>query len=319
MKTIVIALGGNALIKMGQKGTADEQFRNLQVPMKQIAHLSEHYNIIITHGNGPQVGNLLLQQEACGSNEVAEMPLEVLVARTQGQIGFMIESTLDNELMKLEDVHLHPDEKKFFLTVLTYVKVSQSDPAFKNPTKPIGPAYSEPKEGYVKTQKGWRRVVPSPKPLKIYQYREIKKLVEMNFIVIACGGGGVPVIKEMVIDVDRGMKLGERLRGVEAVIDKDLASAKLGEQVEADILLIATDEEKVAINYKKPDQHYLDKISIKEAKQYMEQGQFPAGSMGPKVQAAINFLEKGGERAIITSIEKIQDALDGKAGTEFYK
>ena len=315
MKTIVIALGGNALIKMGQKGTADEQFRNLQVPMKQIAHLSMHHNIIITHGNGPQVGNLLLQQETAG---ISEMPLEVLVARTQGQIGFMIESTLDNELMKLEDEQLQEDEKKYFLTVLTYVKVSQSDPAFKNPTKPIGPAYTEPKEGFVETAKGWRRVVPSPKPLKIYQYREIKKLIEMNFIVIACGGGGVPVVKEKVFDLDRDMQLGERLRGVEAVIDKDLASAKLGEQVEAEILLIATDEEKVAINFKKPDQRYLDKISISEAKEFMKQGQFPAGSMGPKVQAAINFLEKGGERAIITSIEKIKDALDGKAGTEFY-
>ncbi len=317
MKTIVIALGGNALIKRGQKGTADEQFRNLQVPMKQMARISQNYSLAITHGNGPQVGNLLLQQESCESDKVAEMPLEVLVARTQGQIGFMIESTLDNELMKLEE-ELHPDEKTHFLTVLTYVKVSQSDPAFKNPTKPIGPAYAEPKEGYVETSKGWRRVVPSPKPLKIYQYREIKKLLEMNFIVIACGGGGVPVVKEKVFDVDRDLQLGERLRGVEAVIDKDLASAKLGEQVGAEILLIATDEEKVAINYKKSDQRYLEKISINEAKKFMKQGQFPAGSMGPKVQAAINFLEKGGERAIITSIEKIQDALDGKAGTEFY-
>ena len=319
MKTIVIALGGNALIKMGQKGTADEQFRNLQIPMKQIALLAQKYNIVITHGNGPQVGTLLLQQEACVSDEIAEMPLEVLVALTQGQIGFMIESTLDNELMKLEDEKAPSEEKKHFLTVLTYVKVNQSDPAFQNPTKPIGPAYDEPKEGYVKTSKGWRRVGPSPKPLKIYQYREIKKLLEMNFIVIACGGGGIPVVKEKVFDLDWDMQLGERLRGVEAVIDKDLASAKLGEQVDAHILLIATDEEKVAINYKKPNQRYLDEMSIDEAKNYMNEGQFPAGSMGPKVQAAINFLEKGGERAIITSIEKIQDALDGKAGTKFYK
>ncbi len=318
MKTIVVALGGNALIKRGQKGTADEQFRNLQVPMKQIAKLSQDYNLAITHGNGPQVGSLLLQQETCESDEIAEMPLEVLVALTQGQIGFMIESTLDNELMKLEGENIPPDEKKHFLTVLTYVKVSQSDPAFQNPTKPIGPAYNEPKEGYVKTAKGWRRVVPSPKPLKIYQYREIKKLLEMHFIVIACGGGGIPVVKEKVFDIDRDLQLGERLRGVEAVIDKDLASAKLGEQVGADILLIATDEEKVAINYMKENQRYLDKVSVNEAKEYMKQGHFPAGSMGPKVQAVINFLEKGGERAIITSIEKIQDALDGKAGTEFF-
>ncbi|MBN2154530.1 MAG: carbamate kinase [Candidatus Lokiarchaeota archaeon] len=318
MKTIVIALGGNALIKRGQKGTADEQFRNLQVPIKQIARMSTEYNIIITHGNGPQVGNLLIQQETCESDKIAEMPLEVLVALTQGQIGFMIESTLDNELMKLENEKLPPEERKLFLTVLTYVKVSQSDPAFKNPTKPIGPAYDEPKDGYVQTAKGWRRVVPSPKPLKIYQYREIKKLLEMNFIVIACGGGGIPVVKEKVFDIDRDLQLGERLTGVEAVIDKDLASAKLGEQIDADILLIATDEEKVAINYKQPNQRFLDKIPIAKAKEYMKQGHFPAGSMGPKVQAAINFLEAGGERVIITSIEKIEDALNGKAGTEFY-
>jgi carbamate kinase len=318
MKTIVVALGGNALIKRGQKGTADEQFRNLQVPMKQIALLSQNYNLVITHGNGPQVGSLLLQQEACESDKIAEMPLEVLVALTQGQIGFMIESTLDNELMKLENENIPVEERTHFLTVLTYVKVSQSDQAFNNPTKPIGPAYDQPKEGYVKTAKGWRRVVASPKPLKIYQYREIKKLLEMHFIVIACGGGGIPVVKEKVFDIDRDLQLGKRLRGVEAVIDKDLASAKLGEQVGANILLIATDEEKVAINYKKPDQRYIDRISIEEAKEYMKQGQFPPGSMGPKVQAVINFLEKGGERAIITSIEKIQDALDGKAGTEFY-
>ncbi|MHA1110205.1 MAG: carbamate kinase [Promethearchaeota archaeon] len=318
MKTIVIALGGNALIKRGQKGTADEQFRNLQVPMKQIAHLSQKFNIIITHGNGPQVGNLLLQQESCESDRVAEMPLEVLVARTQGQIGFMIESTLDNELMKLEDEDASPEEKKHFLTVLTYVKVSQKDPAFQNPTKPIGPAYKDSQPGFVETSKGWRRVVASPKPLKIYQYREIKKLIEMHFIVIACGGGGIPVVKEKVFDIDQDLQLGERLRGVEAVIDKDLASAKLGEQVGANILLIATDEEKVAINFNKPNQRYLDKITVEEAREYMKQGQFPVGSMGPKVQAAINFLEKGGERAIITSIEKIQDALDGKAGTEFH-
>jgi len=313
MKTIVIALGGNALIKMGQKGTAEEQFRNLQVPIRQIAKLSTQYNIIITHGNGPQVGNLLIQQETCVSDDVAGMPLEVLVARTQGEIGFMIESTLDNELMRLG-----LDDQKLFLTVLTYVKVNQNDPAFKHPTKPIGPSYPEPREGYVQTAKGWRRVVASPKPLKILQYREIKRLMEMNFIVIACGGGGIPVVKENIIDAEQELQIGKRLRGVEAVIDKDLASAKLGEQVGAHILLIATDEERVAINYKKPNQRYLKRVTISKAKEYMKLGHFPEGSMGPKVQAVINFLEKGGERAIITSIEKIEDALNGKAGTEFY-
>ncbi len=301
MKTLIVALGGNALIRFGEEGTTEEQFRNLRTPIKQIAELSKEYNIIITHGNGPQVGNLLLQQE--GTSEVIKRHLGILVAETQGQIGYMIESTLDEELM-----HLNIDVEKLFLTVLTYVQVDPEDPAFKHPTKPIGPTYSEPRSGYVKTPKGWRRVVPSPKPIKIYQWREIKKLMQENFIIIACGGGGIPVIKE-----------GKRLQGVEAVIDKDLASAKLGEQVEADILLIATDVEYVSLNYKKSNQRNLHKLSISEAKKYLKEGQFPAGSMGPKIEAVISFIESGGERAIVTSIENIKTALEGKAGTHIYK
>ena len=300
MKTLIVALGGNALIKPGERGTAEEMLNNLRAPIKQVAELSKEYNIIITHGNGPQVGALLLQQEA--TTEVSKMPLEILVAETQGQIGFLIESTLDEELM-----HIGMDAEKYFLTVLTYVEVDPNDRAFKRPTKPIGPIYKRKKPGFVKTSKGWRRVVPSPKPIRIVQRREIKKLMEENFIVIACGGGGIPVVKE-----------GNRFNGVEAVIDKDLASAKLAEQIGADILLIATDVEKVALNYGTIDFQYLDKLSTMEAKNYMKEGHFPAGSMGPKVQGIINFLEAGGEQGIITSIEKIQDALMGKAGTHFY-
>jgi carbamate kinase len=303
MKTLIIALGGNALIKFGEEGTTEEQFKNLKIPISQIAELARDYNIIITHGNGPQVGNLLLQQEA--TEFVSKRPLQILVAETQGQIGFMIEGTLDEELMKIG-----MDEEKLFLTVLTYVKVDANDPAFKNPTKPIGPAYPvRTKPGQVKTAKGWRQVVPSPKPIKIYQWREIKKLMELgSWIVIACGGGGIPVIKE-----------AKKLYGVEAVIDKDLASSKLGEQVGADILLIATDVEKVAINFGKQDQKDLDTLTISEAKKYLKEGHFPDGSMGPKIQAVINFMEAGGEKAIITSIEKIKEALEGKAGTQIYK
>lgn len=301
MKTLIVALGGNALIKFGEEGTTEEQFKNLRTPIRQIAELSKNYNIIITHGNGPQVGELLLQQES--TEEVSRRPLGILVAETQGQIGYMIESTLDEELMRL-----NIDVEKLFLTVLTYVQVDPDDPAFKTPTKPIGPAYPEPKPGFVKTPKGWRRVVPSPKPIKIYQWREIKKLMQEKFIVIACGGGGIPVIKE-----------GKRLYGVEAVIDKDLASAKLGEQVGANILLIATDVEKVSLNFQKSDQRNLDKLSISEAKKFLKQGHFPPGNMGPKIQAVINFLESGGEKVIITSIEKIKAALEGTAGTQIYK
>ena len=301
MKTIIIALGGNALIKPGEIGTPEQMINNLRAPIKQIAELSqEGYSVIITHGNGPQVGNLLLQQES--SEEVTQMPLEILVAETQGQIGFLIESTLDEELMQLGI-----DMDKYFLTVLTYVEVDPNDRAFKRPTKPIGPSYSRKKKGYVKTSKGWRRVVASPQPKRIIQAREIRKLMQEGFIVIACGGGGVPVVKNET-----------RFHGVEAVIDKDLASAKLAEQVNADILIIATDVEKVALNYGRVDYKYLDKVSISQAKKFMKEGHFPPGSMGPKVQAAINFLEAGGQRAIITSIEKIKEALLEKAGTHFY-
>ncbi len=300
MKTLIVALGGNALIKPGERGTPEQMINNLRAPIKQIAELSNVYNIIITHGNGPQVGALLLQQEA--SDEITKMPLQILVAETQGQIGFLIESTLDEELM-----HLGTDLDKYFLTVLTYVEVDRNDRAFKHPTKPIGPVYKRKQPGYVKTAKGWRRVVPSPKPIRIVQSREIKKLIQENFIVISCGGGGVPVIQE-----------GNRFQGVEAVIDKDLASAKLGEQVNADILIIATDVEKVALNYGRIDYKYLDRLSTAVPKEYMKQGHFPPGSMGPKIQAVINFLESGGEQAIITSIEKIKEALEGKSGTHFF-
>ncbi len=300
MKTLIVALGGNALIKPGERGTPEQMINNLQAPIKQIAELSEKYNIIITHGNGPQVGALLLQQEA--SDEITRMPLQILVAETQGQIGFLIESTLDEELMRIGT-----DLEKYFLTVLTYVEVDPNDKAFTRPTKPIGPVYKRKRSGYVKTSKGWRRVVPSPKPIRIVQSREIKKLMQENFIIISCGGGGIPVIKE-----------GSRFQGVEAVIDKDLASAKLGEQINAEILIIATDVEKVALNYGRVDYKYLDKVSTSNAKDFLRQGHFPPGSMGPKIQAVINFLESGGEQAIITSIEKIKEALEGKAGTHFF-
>lgn len=301
MKKIMIALGGNALIQKGQKGTAEEQFQNIRKPIAAIAELSRDYHIIITHGNGPQSGNLLLQQEA--TDEVPKMPLSVIGAQTQGQIGFMIESTLDEELMRL-----NLDKERLFLTVLTYTRVKDDDPAFQNPTKPVGPAYPEPKPGFVNTAKGWRRVVPSPLPHKIYQYREIKFLSEQNFIIIACGGGGIPVIKK-----------DKKLEPVDAVIDKDLATAKLGEQIGANILLIATDVERVAINFNTPDQQELDKLTISEAKKLMVENQFPAGSMGPKVQACIYFIENGGEQAIITSIDTIKSALEGSSGTHFYK
>lgn len=301
-KTLIIALGGNALIKKGQKGTVEEQFRNLEVPLSHIAKVYKKYKLVITHGNGPQVGSILLQQEA--TDEVPDMPLEVCVAQTQGQIGYMIEKTLDNIFM--QDGVGDP----LIATLLTYVKVDKKDAAFKNPTKPIGPSYKTAGKfpDMKETAKGWRRVVPSPKPLAIVEHREIKKLLELGSIVICCGGGGIAVSRK-----------GSKYRGIEAVIDKDLASAKLGEEIRADILLIVTDVEGAFLNYGKADQKLLNNLSVAEAKKLLKEKQFASGSMGPKIQAAINFLKAGGERAIICHLNDIKQALAGKAGTQFVK
>ena len=300
---LLVALGGNALIRKGQEGTIDQQFENLRIPIRQIARLSRYYRILITHGNGPQVGNLLLQQEAC--HEVPKLPLEILVAQTQGQIGYMIESVLDSELMTLGIHHQQP-----IVSLISYVVVDEKDPAFKNPTKPIGPIYTEDEAGSVsypveKTAKGYRRVVVSPKPVTIVEKREINNLINMGFVVICCGGGGIPVIRE-----------GRSFCGVDAVIDKDLASAKLAEEVDVDIFMIATDEQAIAIDYGTPNQEFLKSLTISEVETYLKEGQFPPGSMGPKVQAAVQFIKTGGNRAVIGSIEEIERAIAGDAGTE---
>ncbi|UCH19861.1 MAG: carbamate kinase [Deltaproteobacteria bacterium] len=303
---VLIALGGNALIKKGQKGTAEEQFENLKLTMKQIARLSDKYTIVITHGNGPQVGNLLLQQESCDA--VPKMPLEIIGAMTQGQIGYMIESSLDTALMELGI-----NGEKNFVTLITYVVVDETDPAFQHPTKPIGPFYTEEEAAglpynMVKTDKGYRRVVASPRPLNIVERREIKKLIEMDFIVICCGGGGIPVIRKE-----------RKFRGVEAVIDKDLASAVLAEGIGADIFVIATDTSGVAIHWGRPEQKMLRKVPLSEMTQYIQENHFPAGSMGPKVEAVSQFFKKSGKRGIICHLEDIEKAIGGEAGTEIVK
>ena len=300
---LLVALGGNALIRKGQVGTVEQQFENLKMPIRQIAKLSEKYRIIITHGNGPQVGNLLLQQECCDT--VPKLPLEILVAQTQGQIGYMIESTLDSELMKLGT-----NGVQHLVSLISYVVVDEKDPAFDDPAKPIGPVYTEKEAAAApylirKTARGYRRVVVSPKPVTIVEKREIKKLIEMDFIVICCGGGGIPVIRE-----------GRTFSGVDAVIDKDLASAKLAEEVGVDIFLIATDVKGAALHYSEPDPKFLGSMTLEEAARYLEEGYFPPGSMGPKVQAAMQFVKNRRKRAVITFIKDIEAAVEGKAGTE---
>ncbi len=300
---LLIALGGNALIKKGQEGTALEQLENLKVTVGQIARLSRTHRIIITHGNGPQVGNLMLQQECC--DEVPKMPLEILVAQTQGQIGYMIESSLESELIA------QGLDKSLLVSLISYVVVDEHDPAFKAPVKPIGPVCEKARAQRaswpsMKTSKGYRRVTVSPRPVTIVEKREIKKLIDMDFIVICCGGGGIPVIRE-----------GRVFSGIEAVIDKDLASVCLAREVGADIFVIATDVRGVALDFEKKNPRFLRTLTVKDAGKYMNEGHFAEGSMKPKVEAAMQFARTPGKRAIIVFLEEIEQAVAGKAGTEF--
>ncbi len=298
---LLVALGGNALIRKGQRGTLREQLDNLKLPMKQIARLSRSYRIILTHGNGPQVGNLLLQQECCP--DIPRLPLEILVAQTEGQIGYMIESTLDSELMAIGIDH------KPLISLITYVVVDRDDPSFKTPSKPIGPVYPEEKIAglpfpVTRTAKGFRRVVASPEPVTIIEKREIQKLIDADFIVVCCGGGGIPVIRK-----------GRAFNGVDAVIDKDLAGGKLAAEVGVDIFCIATDVKGVALNYGTGNERFLEGLTVPEAARFAAEGHFPPGSMGPKVTAATRFCAATGRRAVITAIDAIEAAVAGRKGT----
>ena len=311
MKTYVIALGGNAIIGAGQAGTIEEQFTNLQQTGQQLVGLlGGHNRIVITHGNGPQVGNLLLAVEA--ARDVPPLPLDACSAATQGFMGYMIQQSLTNCLREMGLTHN-------ITTVVTQVIVNQHDPAFQRPSKPIGPFYSSGQAGRLKESKGWqmvndsdrgyRRMVPSPEPLEIQQARIIKSMLDAGEIVIAVGGGGVPVIR----------RPDNSLRGVEAVIDKDLASARLAMDIGADVLLILTAVETVFANFGKPSQMPLRNISDSEAEILLKEGQFAAGSMEPKIIASLKFLRStpaGRHReVIITAPEKALDALAGKTGT----
>lgn len=267
--------------------------------------VKQGYRVVITHGNGPQVGNILIQN-LHSQDLVPAMPLDVCGAKSQGLIGYMIQQSLHNELAK-EGVNVP------VVTVLTQVIVDENDPAFKNPTKPIGPFYTEEEARRFASQRGetwkedsgrgWRKVVPSPLPVEIFEKSAIGTLIREGAVVIAAGGGGIPVIQK-----------GNTLHGIEAVIDKDLASSKLARDINADILMILTDVERVAINYRTPSEAYLTAITVDEAKKYMDEGQFGAGSMGPKVQAAIDFASCG-KTSIIASLTRSLDALEGKTGT----
>ena len=292
MKVAVVALGGNAILKSNEKGTFRQQLKNIDKTVKQLIALLKKYRIAITHGNGPQVGNLLLQQEK-SKQKIPPMPLDVCDAMTQGQIGYFLQMSIKNQL------------KKPVTTVVTQILVDKKDPAFKKPTKPIGPYYSKKIfKKMIKEEEGWRKVVPSPKPKKIIEIEGIKNLIKKGVITIACGGGGIPVV----------LKKG-KLTGIEAVIDKDYASQKLATELKAETLILLTDIEYVYLNYGKKNQKPLKKITIKEATTYLKKGHFMEGSMKPKIEASIEFLRREGKKVIITELLSLEKALKNKAGT----
>ncbi|MDD4100206.1 MAG: carbamate kinase [Candidatus Cloacimonetes bacterium] len=309
-KTAVLALGGNAIIKAGQKGTITEQFANTRDSLDGIVELiSRGYQLSITHGNGPQVGNLLRQQEAGEKEGMAALPLGVLNAATEGTMGYMIEQSLQNKLLE------HGITKQV-ITIVSQVVVDKNDPSMKNPTKFVGSTYYSAEQAEELKQnlgwtlkedsgKGYRRVVPSPMPKEIIPAETINELVHRGEVVIAVGGGGIPVYRE-----DSG-----KLEGVDAVIDKDFASALLALNIKADLFVILTGVDKVAINYGKENQQDVDVMTVAEAQKHYDDKQFPAGSMGPKILAAIDFLQRGGSEVLITSIDRIVDAFEGKTGT----
>lgn len=303
MRTVVVALGGNVLTQEGQAGTNDEQEANARVMARAVARIIDaDWQVVITHGNGPQVGNLSIQQEE-GADMVPPQPLFVLGAMTQGQIGHVLGSAVAQA--SGSDV----------VTVVTHVEVDPGDPAFADPTKPIGPFFSEGQARRLAEERDWvvrqdagrgfRRVVPSPDPRSILEADAIESLVEQGFIVIAAGGGGIPVVRR-----------GKRWSGVDAVIDKDLSAERLASDISADTLLLLTGVDRVAVGFGTPEERPLSAVTADEARELFESGHFPPGSMGPKVTAAIRFVEGGGTRAIITSPRRALAALAGNHGTQ---
>src|SRR5574338_934795 len=311
-KTAVVALGGNALLRGNEIGTIQQQEKNTYDTCINLLNLlREDFNIVITHGNGPQVGNILLRNEA-GYNQykIPKMPLDICVADSQGGIGYMIERQLKNILIEHKI-------RRNIVTVITEVLIDMNDPAFLEPTKPVGAFFlKEEAELLARAnnwvikedprKRGWRRVVASPRPLEIINQKIIRDLVRKGTIVIAAGGGGVPVYRDKK----------KQLQGVEAVIDKDLASSLLANEIEADDFFILTDVKNAYINFNKPGQKALGKITVEEARLYLEQGEFSKGSMGPKIEAAIEYVEHGGKETIITESSALADK---DAGTRIVK
>jgi carbamate kinase len=312
-KRIVIALGGNVIKLPRQRGTYEEQLASIRAASYHILEfIRQGFNVVITHGNGPQVGNLLVQQEAGGS-QVPAQPMHICNAMTQGQMGYILQQTLMNEL-KSYNLNFN------VVTMITQVLVDRHDPDFQHPSKPVGPFYDPATKEKLESEKGWRmkkvlpggdtpfrRVVPSPDPIRILEVHALKKVVEAGMIVIASGGGGVPVILN---------EKGE-FEGFEGVVDKDLAGEKLAEAVAADYFMVLTDVPKVKLGFGTPEEREIDRLNVEEARKYLKAGHFLAGSMAPKVLACIRFIEYGGEEAIITSLDRAWPAVQNQEGTHF--
>ena len=311
-KRIVVALGGNAIVT--KDGTAESQMRSIKKTMETLVNFIENGDqVVIAHGNGPQVGNLLLQQLNGSTEKNPPMPLDTAVAMTQGSIGYWMQKSMD-EVLREKGLN------QSTVTLVTQVEVNGQDEAFENPSKPIGPFYSEDEAkerqkehpDYVFKEdagRGYRRVVPSPKPIKILEAPIVEDLLASNVIPIAAGGGGVPVVRQENGD----------LQGVEAVIDKDFSASKMAENINADELIILTAVDNVFVNYNKPNQKALTEVTVDELKEYINEGQFAAGSMLPKVRAVINFVEKTGKKAVITSLNNVEKLIAGGTGTVITK
>jgi carbamate kinase len=310
-RTALVAVGGNSLIRAGEKGTIAEQFANARRTAEGIVQIIRAgVHVVVTHGNGPQVGAALLRSERA-ADQVYTHPLDVCDATTQGEIGYLLQQSLQSALA---GAGLNTP----VATVVTQVVVSPDDPAMRHPTKPVGPFYSEREARARQAQFGWaivedaargyRRLVPSPEPLEIVEEGVIRRLVDTGVLVVAVGGGGIPVVRR-----------GRSLRGVEAVIDKDRASALLAARLGTDLFVIATDTDRVYLNYKKPNQRPLGRVTAADLEAHYRAGQFPPGNMGPKVESALRFVRNGGHEVIITSCERLLDAVRGEAGTHIVR
>ncbi len=308
-KIALIAFGGNAILPGTQQGLQSEQIKNAQKAARLMIYIVKRgYDLIVVHGNGPQVGNLLIQMEE-SITKVPPFSLEVCDAMTEGSMGFMLEKAMVNELRK-------NSVDKDVATLITQVVVDREDPAFENPTKPVGPFYTKYRAQMLRREKKWamiedsgrgyRKVVPSPKPIDVIPKRIIRDLVHSGKIVIAVGGGGIPVIIN-----GRGL-----FEGVEAVIDKDYAASLVAREVKADLFIILTNVDRVCLNYGKPDEEPIEVMTVKQAEEHISQGQFPPGSMGPKVKAAIEYIQGGGKEVLITSANQLKASLINRSGTK---